>query len=502
MAVADPAHPILIHGRYRQIQRIASGGLGHVYLGWDEQLERRVAIKRLRKDMADMGETSETAWKEAKTLAALQHPNIVTLFDFGEDAHGAFYVMEFIEGETLDARLQQGVLDNETFLEIARQALEGVNAAHQCGILHRDLKPSNFMVRTLPNGGINLKILDFGLAKFQEAPSPQTMDGTNSIMGSVHYAAPEQFQAQPLDARTDLYSLGHVFYTCLAGAPAFQAPSLYEILNLHLHGTPTPLSDIRPDIDPWLIQWIHQLIQRNPADRPNNSQEALEMLYDWLRSQTGSVETTRSQPVAQPRPLQSSPATTPAKQGPGTGLWIGIGAAAALLAGGAFFFLTGSKQPPAAPAETAALPPAAPQPPAASAAPATSAPNFPAPGTSAALTPPPPPPAPTPAPLPGGIMQPQDLDGLRARIGQEVTVRGTPVDLSENRTQTIIYLNFAQNFRNALSLVFFKEDNPSEFTVPNLSQFVHQPIEVTGRIDEHRGNIQIKVTSLSQIRKL
>lgn len=489
-----------------------------MYLGWDEQLERRVAIKRLRRDVADMGETSETAWKEAKTLASLQHPNIVTLFDFGQDAHGAFYVMEFIEGQTLDARLQQGVFDQDTFIEVARQALEGVNAAHQCGILHRDLKPSNFMIRTLPNGGINLKILDFGLAKFQEAPSPQTMDGTNSIMGSVHYAAPEQFQALPLDARTDLYSLGHVFYTCLAGNPAFQAPSLYEILHLHLHGSPAPLGDIRPDIDPWLIGWIHQLIQRNPTDRPNNSHEALESLYDWLRGQTGAVNTTRPTPIAAPSPAASAPPTT---KTPSTGLWIGIGAAAAVVLGGGFLFLTGSKDTPKPPVEAAVsvppappspapvtpapAPPPAPVPPAPApvpvgAAPAPQAPpSFSAPGSSSV---PDPASATTFIPLPAGIMAPDDLSGLRARLGQEVTVRGTPVNLSENRSNTIIYLNFAQNYRNALSLVFFKEDNREEFTVPNLSQFVHQPVEVTGRVDEHRGNLQIKVTSLNQIRKL
>jgi serine/threonine protein kinase len=493
VAVADPQQ-ILIHGRYRQVQRIASGGLGHIYLGWDEQLERRVAIKRLRRDVADVAENDESAWKEAKTLGALQHPNIVTLFDYGNDEHGAFYVMEFIEGETLDARLQNGVFDADTFVDIARQALEGINAAHQLGILHRDLKPSNFMVRTLPNGGLNLKILDFGLAKFQQTPSPQTMDASNSIMGSVHYAAPEQFQGLPLDARTDLYSLGHVFYTCLVGSPAFQAASLYEVLNLHLYGQAGSLAELRPDLDPWIADWIHQLIQKDPNQRPNNSQEALETLYGWMRRQTSTFEL-QSQPIA----AGASATSAPSKMG----LYAGIGVAALVVLGGLGYFLTRgpsaetvvepavAQTAPVAPAPIQpATPPPVPAPVPAVAAPASSQ-NFPP--SSKDIVPP------TPPSLADGTWRPDDLTGLRSQLGQTVTVQGTPVDLGQNRAGNIRYLNFADDYRRAVSLVFFIEDKPEDFTELKLSQFLHRPIKVVGRVDEHRGNIQIKVTSLDQL---
>jgi serine/threonine-protein kinase len=471
---------LLIHGRYRQLQRIASGGIGNVYLGSDEQLQRRVAIKRLKRDLAEIDLPPDSAWQEAKTLAALQHPNIVTLFDFGEDAFGAFFIMEFIDGETLDQRLQRGPLDQDAFVEIARQALEGVNAAHQCGILHRDLKPSNFMLRPLPNGGINLKVLDFGLAKFQEAPSAQTSRQDGHVLGSIYYIAPEQFEQQPVDARSDLYSLGQVLYTCLAGHPAYRGETVYEILNQHMQGTPVRLEELRPDIDPALTGWVHRLIQRHPAHRHRNSAEALEALYDWVRGQTSGFTV--------PAPAIPSPPLTPIPPRNRTPVFLGLATVGLISATAvAGFLLAGQEKKNAHAAEpTAAVP----------------APPVPAP-----LSPPPPTPAPPAAPSPdpspeesAPVHDPRDLATLRGKVGQTITLRGTPVALGENRAGTITYLNFTPDYRDSVALVCFHEDDPEGFRKENLESFLQRPLEVTGRLDEHRGNLQLKLGSVRSLR--
>jgi serine/threonine-protein kinase len=472
---------LVIHGRYRQLQRIASGGIANVYLGIDEQLQRRVAIKRLKRDLAEIQLPPDSAWQEAKALAALQHPNIVTLFDFGEDAFGAFFIMEFIDGETLDQRLQRGPLDQDAFVEIARQALEGVNAAHQCGILHRDLKPSNFMLRPLPNGGINLKVLDFGLAKFQEAPSAQTSRLDGHVLGSIYYIAPEQFEQQPVDARSDLYSLGHVLYTCLAGHPAYRGETVYEILNQHMQGTPVRLEELRPDIDPTLTGWVHRLIQRHLAHRYRNSAEALEALYNWVRSQTSGV--------IEPAPvIPSPPPTPPTPQRKQTPVFLGLAAVGliSVIAVAGFFLAGPGKKKPETAKPLATVP----------------APSVPAP-----LSPPPPTPAPpaAPSPIPSPVVSapvhdPRDLATLRSKVGQTINLRGTPVALGENRVGTITYLNFTQDYRDSVALVCFHDDDPEGFRKENLQTFLQRPLEVTGQLEEYRGNLQLRIKSVRSLR--
>lgn len=481
---------LLIQGRYRQLQRIASGGIGNVYLGHDEQLQRRVAIKRLRRDLAELELPTDSAWQEAKALAALQHPNIVTLFDFGEDRFGAFFIMEFIDGETLDQRLQRGPLDQESFVEIARQALEGVNAAHQCAILHRDLKPSNFMLRHLPNGGINLKILDFGLAKFQETPSAQTSRQDGHVLGSIYYIAPEQFENQPLDARSDLYSLGQVFYACLAGRPAYQGETVFEILNLHMLGTPARLEELRPDVDPALTGWVHRLMQRVPAHRPHDSAEALEGLYEWMRSRTSSlVQPTPAAPVASPPPVPIARNRTPVFLGLATVGLISLAAVAGFLLAGKEKASSPAAAPVAAAAAAVHTPPAIPLPPTASTPSAAALPaTLEVPSNAPEILP------------AAGTLDPKQLDVLRGLIGQTVTLRGTPVALGENRAGTITYINFTQDYRESVALVCFHEDDPEGFRKEYLERFLGQNITITGRLDEHRGNLQIKVTAAADIR--
>lgn len=484
----------LIRGRYRLVQLIASGGLGHVYYGWDEQLERVVAIKRLKKDAADLGQNLESALKEAKTLAALQHPNVVTLFDYGVDEEGAFYVLEYIEGETLDHRIEtHGPLDEETFLDIARQALEGVNAAHKCGIIHRDLKPSNLMLKNSLSGGLHVKVLDFGLAKFQQTPSPQTMDESNSIMGSIYYASPEQFQGMPLDERSDLYSLGHLFYTSLVGSPAFNGATIYETIMLHLQTEPQPLAQLRPDLDPYICEWIHSLIARDPDQRPLSSDQALQALISWQRMMTQPLKVTA--PATAAVPLLAEEAKPKSK----AGLWMGVAAAAVLvLGGGGFLMMQPGEDAVAAPAVSAPVPaPVAEVPkPAAEAAPAVSAEAPPA------QTPAVPAPPETAAADPEAPFDPANLDLIRQNVGKNIAVRGKIVDFGENKKGTIYYLNFSKNYKDSLALVFFIGTRSEEFTKEGLSKFLDKEIQAKGKIQEYQGAYQMVIETIADLKEV
>lgn len=494
MAVDSDADTLslLIEGRYRQLHRIASGGLGNVYLGHDEQLQRRVAIKRLKRELEQEGPIlRDAAWQEAKAMAALQHPNIVTLYDYGEDRFGAYFIMEFIDGENLDQWLQRmGPMDQDTFVEIGRQALEGVNAAHQKGILHRDIKPSNFMIHTLPNGSNQVKILDFGLAKFQQAPSPHTVSQNGHVMGSIYYIAPERFENQPIDARSDIYSLGHVFYTCLAGRPAYQGETVYEILNLHMLGQPQRLEEIRPELDPELTGWVHRLMQRHPAHRPQNTAAALDMLYNWIRARTASVQTL----VLPGGSGESIRSATPQGAAGRRSSWPLIGglAGAGVLAVAALalylLWPSAPEKPPDGPTRVVesagtSVPSPAPAPAPSAAVPA---------GSAHAMT--------ESATAGGQVYDPRDLSALRPLLGQTVTLRGEPVALGENRAGTIIYLNFTPDYRDSVALVCFRDADPSGFTQQNLSRFLNRPVEITGVLEEYRGSLQIKVPNVSSLR--
>jgi len=274
----DPLPQNWVADRFEIRELIGSGGLGDVYRALDHQLGGRpVAIKRVRMQVNQNDRRLvEQTWREAMTTACLQHPNIVTIFDYGIDPQGAYVVMELIEGETLEDVLVRGPLQFEDFFLFAQQSLQAVVAAHALGLIHRDLKPGNFMVsRTSSQAPFNVKILDFGLAKYLDVPQPQSIDHLNSLMGSVHYMAPEQFQRLPIDHRTDLYSLGCIFYEALTGHPAFDGESVTELIEAHLKKAPHPMKQLRRDISPRLDRWIARFLERDAAKRWPNAAEAL-----------------------------------------------------------------------------------------------------------------------------------------------------------------------------------------------------------------------------------
>lgn len=271
--------------RYEIRDQIGKGGLGAVYKALDTQLQREVAIKRvLSTTNATEEEVKEAANKliaEAQTLSSLNHPNIVTVFDVGQDEQGGFVVMELLKGETLDETVARGVLTQEDFTEVVYQTLEALIAAQANNVIHRDIKPTNIMVIWQASGKFQLKILDFGLAKFSKSPSVQTMDQEESVMGSIFFMAPEQFERGELDARTDLYQMGCVYYNALTGQYPFNGETAPQVMNAHLQHRVVPLDQVRPDLSPSICQWVMWMINRDIAHRPKDARDALK---HWPRN--------------------------------------------------------------------------------------------------------------------------------------------------------------------------------------------------------------------------
>ncbi len=263
--------------RYEIKEQIGRGGLGVVYRAFDAHLNRDVAIKKVLVDSGEpLEELTANLVIEAKTLSALKHPHIVTVHDVGQDEDGPYIVMELLEGETLDSIMKPGVMAVDDFEEFAVQTLEGLVAAHSVGLLHRDLKPANLMIVWLPSGKFQVKILDFGLAKFSRKPTAQTVDHKDSLLGSIFFMAPEQFERSPLDARTDLYSIGAIFYYALTGQYPFEGESAVEVMNAHLEHRFTPLAEVRPKVPDPVCAWVERLMARKMEDRPASAQDALD----------------------------------------------------------------------------------------------------------------------------------------------------------------------------------------------------------------------------------
>lgn len=300
--------------RYEFLRKIAQGGFGHVYVAKDTRLGREVAIKRLLspEESAAFDLAQSTFEREATTLAAMQHPNIVQVFDFDHDDEGTFVVMEKLEGETLKDRLNRGPLTWDTFVNVTRQALDAINAAHSKDILHRDLKPENLFLHRTPSGTRVLKILDFGLAKLSNVPSRQTMDQSGNVFGSIYYMAPEQFMRRPLDGRTDLYALGCVFYQALTARFAFHGDNMQGTMEAHMEHQVRPIHDRRPDLAAPICDWLMRLISFRPEDRPADAMTALREFEAALEGKTlppppKTVAATPARPAAPPRPMVASP---------------------------------------------------------------------------------------------------------------------------------------------------------------------------------------------------
>src|SRR6185503_20045683 len=243
-------------GRYEVHSKLGEGGMGQVYTALDSELGRSVAIKLLPSEFTTDQDRRSRFRQEARVISALNHPNIITIYEIGENEHGSFLATEFVEGRTLREVLKSESLTLSRILKIVEQAGNALTAAHAAGIVHRDVKPENIMVR---RDGI-VKVLDFGLAKPRnpvlpdgESDSSKTVPGT--VMGSARYMSPEQARGLDVDERTDIWSLGVVLYEMLSGHAPFEGETTADTLASVIYKEPMPISHILPNI-PFELQRI------------------------------------------------------------------------------------------------------------------------------------------------------------------------------------------------------------------------------------------------------
>lgn len=297
--------------RYEIRGKLGQGGIGAVYRAFDQRMNREVAIKRILSEGGVGDEATRQLTQEAGALAALQHPHIVTVYDVGTDEDGPYVVMELLTGKSLDEVVEKGApLTFQDFRELAMQTQEALIAAQELNIVHRDLKPGNIMLTWLPSGKFQVKIVDFGLAKFTPKPSLQTLDQGDSVFGSIFFMAPEQFERVPLDARTDMYAMGCVYYFALTGKYPFDGDTGPQVMAAHLSHRVTPIGDVRADLPRWVCDWVMWQINRNPDDRPVNARESLQ---NFLRNDNPANAT---MPMAAPI-LRVDPSKRPRLINPG-----------------------------------------------------------------------------------------------------------------------------------------------------------------------------------------
>jgi TolB-like protein/Tfp pilus assembly protein PilF len=313
-------------GVYEILSPLGAGGMGEVYRARDTRLGRDIAIKVLPETVALDAERLARFEREARALAALNHPGIVTIYAVEESGDTRFLAMELVEGESLDTILAQGSLPLPRFYEIAVPLSEALSAAHERGIVHRDLKPGNVMVT---HEG-RVKVLDFGLARVDgprsdpsltDTPTQSRADLTSEgqVFGTVAYMSPEQARGGKVDARSDVFSLGIVLYQMLAGERPFQGESAVDLISAILRDRPPSLTDRRADAPPHLSRMLRRCLEKDPRDRYQTSRDVFNELRE-LRAETSASSAARVPSVP---PAPSPPADSGSRRAD-EGFWIAV----------------------------------------------------------------------------------------------------------------------------------------------------------------------------------
>jgi serine/threonine-protein kinase len=304
----DPLLGRVLAGRYRLLEKIGQGGMGAVYKGQHVKMNRMTAIKVLTSELANNAQFVARFEREAEMASHIDHPNAVNIYDFGEAEDGIVYIaMEFIEGRPLSYLIEkEGALPLERVVRITYQAADALHAAHHIGIIHRDFKPDNIMICQKQGRSDWVEVVDFGIAKRAAAEADnKALTQTGFILGTPQYMSPEQVAGEPLDLRSDLYSLAIVSYEMITGALPFGGNSPQSVMVNRLLQPPMPLRQVRPSLTlpPAVEGVIMRALARYPVDRYSSTMEFAEELDRASREQPGGA---RQQP-ARPAPSPQAP---------------------------------------------------------------------------------------------------------------------------------------------------------------------------------------------------
>jgi serine/threonine protein kinase len=358
--VSSASEPRTLAGRYRLEEVIGRGGMSTVYRGTDLSLDRVVAVKVALDPLVEESPIYLARFtQEAKSAAAIGNPGVVTVYDAGADGPTRFIVMEFVPGKSLaDILKEERPLEPARAADIAAQVADALSAAHAAGIIHRDIKPGNIMVE--PNGSV--KVLDFGIAR---AVDGHSLTQTATVLGTSAYMSPEQALGQPVDARSDIYSLGCVLYEMLTGQPPFVADVAAAVMHQHVRVAPKPAIERNPAIPAALNTLVMQMLAKQPKDRPQTAADVRDRLVAVIAEDpradaptirplaaaavptaaTVPIEATLPPPAPEPpvrqtpipprpRETRQPPPPPPPPHKSRTGLWALIALIAALLLGG------------------------------------------------------------------------------------------------------------------------------------------------------------------------
>jgi serine/threonine-protein kinase len=312
----------LLGGRYALGEMIGTGGMADVFIGDDTRLNRKVAIKVLRRDLARDPSFVARFRKEALAAGGLNHSGIVSVYDSGEENNSPYIVMELITGESLRQLLQKGLIPQARALEIVEGILQALEYSHKEGIVHRDVKPGNIMIT---DSG-DIKVMDFGIARATDDISA-TMTNTWNVVGTAQYLSPEQATGEMADGRSDLYSLGCLMYELLTGRPPFTGDTPVSIAYQHVSSPITPASQVKPGLSTDIDRMLEVVLSKDPNNR---YQDATAMLADLQRVIKGEPVTTKIQKVFPRRKLIST---------------LSAIVAGVVLVGAGVFFSSGSSTP-------------------------------------------------------------------------------------------------------------------------------------------------------------
>lgn len=268
--LSPPSHPEMLGriGRYEVERIVGAGGMGVVLKGFDTELHRVVAIKVLKPHLANHGAARRRFSREAQSAAAVVHEHVIPIYDVQPDSDTPFLVMQYVPGQSLQSRVdERGPLDAKEVLRIASQAAAGLAAAHAQGLVHRDVKPANIL---LEESLERVLISDFGLARTVD---DATLTRTGIVAGTPHYMSPEQASGQPVDHRSDLFSLGSVIYFMCTGRPPFRAEHAMAILNRICHTPHRPMDEVNQDVPAELAATVDRLLSKNPGNRYRDARE-------------------------------------------------------------------------------------------------------------------------------------------------------------------------------------------------------------------------------------